>query len=169
MPLALFALATFAAAFALHAVLWRVRLPASHTAALLAIFLGTLPAALLLGALWPALAPYAPRAPWQYLLAATFHVALSLAYVAFYSAIEGDSPSCQIVSAVARAGAAGLRRGDLGGVIDNESVLMSRIRAMVRDRMVFQEGEALRLTPEGRLLARFYLAVERLFGLPRGG
>jgi hypothetical protein len=169
MKLALFALGAFAGAFLLHIVLWQARRPRSHTAALLAIFLGALPAALLLGALVPALRPLAPHTAWEYLLVCEFHVALALGYIVLYSAVEGDSPSCQIVTAVAASGAPGQARADLARVIDNESVLLVRVRAMEREKMVTEADGALSLTSGGRALARVYLAVEVIFGLPRGG
>jgi len=167
--LALFAFGTLAAAFAAHLALWRIRLPRLQTATLLAIFFGTLAAALALAAFSPALAGYGPRGPWQYLLVATFHASLALAYIAFYSAIEEDSPSCQIVLSVAAAGAAGRSRAALAALLDNDKLVMSKIRSMVRDGMVTESGGVLALTPFGRGIARAYLLVERVFGLARGG
>ena len=169
MTLALFAFGTLAAAFAVHLALWRVRLPRLHTATLLVVFFGTLAASLTLAATSPALAGYGPRGPWQYLLVATFHGSLSLAYIAFYSAIEEDSPSCQIVLSVAGAGATGRSRAELAALLDNDRLVLSKIRSMLRDGMVTQQGGTLELTPFGTGIARAYLLVERVFGLARGG
>lgn len=169
MRLALFAVATLAAAFAAHLALWRVRPPKLHTAALLVVFFGTLAAALALAALVPGLAGWGPRGPWQALQVATFHGALSLAYIAFYSAIEEDSPSCQIVLSVAGAGAAGRSRAELAALLDNDRLVASKIRSMLRDGMVTERDGLLVLTGFGRGIARAYLLVERVFGLARGG
>ena len=169
MKLALFAFGTLLAAFTAHLVLWRVRLPRLHTATLLVVFFGTLAAALTLAANSPALAGYGPSGPWQYLLVATFHGSLSLAYIAFYSAIEEDSPSCQIVLSIDGAGAAGRSRAQLAVLLDNDRLVLSKIRSMLRDGMVAEEGGALKLTAFGRSIARAYLLVERVFGLARGG
>jgi hypothetical protein len=167
--LALFAFGTLAVAFAVHLTLWRIRLPRRHTATLLVVFFGTLAAALTLAAAAPALAGYGPSGPWQHLLLATFHGSLSLAYIAFYSAIEEDSPSCQIVLSIADAGAAGRSRAELAALLDNDRLVLSKIRSMLRDGMVTEKGAALELTTFGRGIAGAYLLVERVFGLPRGG
>jgi len=165
----LFAFGTLAAAFSAHLVLWRVRLPRLHTAALLAVFFGTLAASLALAATVPAPLSYGPRGPWQYLLVVTFHASLSLAYIAFYSAIEEDSPSCLIVLSVAGAGAAGRSREELATLLDDDRLVLSKIRSMLRDGMVTEKGGVLALTPFGGSIARAYLLVERVFGLARGG
>ena len=165
----MFAFGVLAAAFTVHLVLWKVRMPRLHTAALLVVFFGTLAVSLALAATFPVLAAYGPRGPWQYLLVATFHGSLSLAYIAFYSAIEEDSPSCQIVLSVDGARTEGRSRAELAALLDNDRLVLSKIRSMLRDGMVTEEGGILELTPFGRGIARSYLLVERIFGLARGG
>ncbi|HWR98198.1 MAG TPA: hypothetical protein VN317_07215, partial [Candidatus Methanoperedens sp.] len=151
-----------------HLVLWRLRLPRRHTPALLVIFFGALPIALALAALVPSLRPWLPASAWDYLLLVSFHVPLSLAYVAFYSAIEADSPSCLIAALVARAGGAGCTREELAGAMGDEEVL-KRVPGMAGFGFAEERGGQLRLLPRGRLLVRFYTALDAILGLGAGG
>lgn len=164
-----FSIATFVVALAAHFVIWWIRLPRSHTTSLLKIFALTLAAALAVNRLLPLPAGWGPRTAWEHLLMITFHFSLALTYIIFYSAVEGDSPTCRIVASVADAGHRGLSRADLSGILDNERVVLSRVRAMVQQGLAREEGGLLRLTPAGLAFARLYFAVERIFGLKRGG
>src|SRR6266542_1065286 len=80
-----------------HLVLWRIRLPQRQTRALLLIFLGLWPCELVALQVLPSFIEYAPVGCWEYLHLVVCHLALSLAYVVLYSALEEDSPSMAIV------------------------------------------------------------------------
>ena len=168
MNLALLGFGALAAAFLFHVALWRLRPPRRHTPALLLIFLGSLPVALALAALVPPLRPLLPASVWDWLLLVSFHVPLSLSYVALYTGIEADSPSCLVVSRVACAGEGGCAREELARLIGEEQVLQ-RVRGLAATGVAAERGGALRLLPRGRALARLYRTVDAVLGLADGG
>lgn len=168
MRLALLGCAALAAAFLFHVALWRVRPPRRHIPALLVIFFASLPASLGLAALVPALHPLLPASGWDWLLLLSFHVPLSLSYIALYTGIEADSPSCLVVARVACAGEAGCTREELARLIGEEQVL-ARVRNLAGNGIAAESGGRLRLLPRGRTLARLYAAVDAVLGLDAGG
>jgi hypothetical protein len=164
-----FSVATLCLAFLAHVVIWQVRVPRSQIASVLAIFFLVLAGALAVNRFLPLPAGWGPGTPWEYLLAVTFHASLSLTYTVLYTNIQGDSPTLRIVASIADAGPGGLGRPDLEGILHEEGVLLSRLRAMVGQGLATEQDGLLRLTPAGRQLARLYGVVDRIFGLTPGG
>jgi len=170
MRIALTAFGLFATAFAIHWLLWRVRIPRRQTASLLAIFSATLVVGLVV-----LVAPMADAAgcrlaaPWEVLHVVEFHVAAMLAYVVAYSAIEERSPSMTILTAVADSGPRGLARADAEGCLRGLAPLERRIDALVRDGMVDRSGDDLVITAKGRQWARTFGGTRRLLGMAKGG
>lgn len=168
MRIAILASGLFAAAFFAHWLWWRVRIPARQTAVLLGIFLGVLGAWAIAVAIFPA-GPIAPRSPWEMVHVAIFHVALTLAYVVAYSAIEHRSPSMTVLTFVADAGPSGRSVAEVHALLEAASPVEVRLRAMVREGMVTVEGSRYRLAAKGLAWARVLTAWRRLLRLPRGG
>jgi hypothetical protein len=165
MALLLAGIALFTLLMAVHLVVWRIRLPARQTRALLVIFLGLLPAGLLaVHLLNPAL-----FGPWQCVHLALFHVAMSLTYVILYSAIEQESPSLAMVQFVDRAGTRGRSRQEFQRLINDELLVGNRLNNMVRAGWVQENGSSYRLTAKGRRLAWLFISAARLLGLEEGG
>lgn len=169
MKVTCFACGIFASAFAIHWLVWRVRVPRRQTAALLGIFLGTLVMGLIAAGFVPALRPWCPTGLWQVLHVALFHVAFTLGYVIAYSALEERSPSMTLILATADAGPAGLSGDDMLAFLSRESPLDSRLDAMVRDHMVEFDGTRYRMKPKGAVWAFVLGSWRRLAGLPKGG
>ena len=113
MRIAWLALTLFLAAFVLHWAVWRIRVPRRQSAALLVILLGSLPIGLALVTFVPALQFLRPHGMWELVQVVTFHVAMTLAYVVAYSAIEGRSPSMTLLGYVADARGGGRTRAEL--------------------------------------------------------
>ena len=113
MRIAGLAFGLFLAALLLHWIVWRIRIPRRQSAALLVILLGCLPAGLAAVLFVPALQVFGPLGFWVVLHVSTFHVALSLAYIVAYSAIEGRSPSMALLVYVADARGQGRTREEL--------------------------------------------------------
>ena len=102
-----------AAAFCLHVLLWRIRIPRHQTRTLLLLFFGCLAVGLMGLGMAASASPHAdwfPSSPAAFAQIALFHAAMTLAYVITYSGIEADSPSLVIVLLVAQAGTQGLSR-----------------------------------------------------------
>jgi len=163
------AVSLFCAGVALHWIVWHVRLPKRQTRSLLLILLGSLAAAMpvllcsrWLGSAWP----------WRICncaAVAQFHVAASFAYAAFYSALEGASPSMCILTCVDRAAETGCTRQELIDSVHRLGSIESRLDAMVRDEMIVQNGAVTRLTNKGSTWARAFCAWRRVLSLPKGG
>jgi hypothetical protein len=157
-----------ATALLAHVVLWRLWLPRRQTFALLVIFI----LALLCGvsALWtPTLAAFQPRGGWEILQIVLFHVAFMLAYVVAYSALEERSPSMTILLRVSDSGPLGTSREELMKNLALLSPVEVRLKAMVRDGMLRQEGEMYRLTEKGNTWIAVFSWWRDLLGFERGG
>ena len=112
MNVLVWSIALLGLAFGLHLAVWRIRLPARQTRALLTVFFGVLVAGLAAlgaaGVMAPRWAPYLPAWPAQLLHVGLFFVSVTLAYMITYSALEADSPSLVMIQAIADAGDDGL-------------------------------------------------------------
>jgi hypothetical protein len=167
MRIAGLAFGLFLAALLLHWIVWRIRIPRRQTAALLAILLGALPAGLAAVVLAPG--RFGPLGLWEVWQISIFHVALSLAYIVAYSAIEGRSPSMALLVHVADARGKGRTRQDLDAVLQGENPVAERLEAMLRDGMVVAAGGSYRLTAKGWAWARTLGCFRRLLGMEKGG
>ena len=156
-----------ATAFLAHWLLWRVRIPARQTAALLAIFSATLVIGLVSSAWWPPAWRFSNI--WEVLHVAMFHVAAMLAYVVAYSAIEERSPSMTILSRVADAGSCGQSREELQAMLVNVSPVEIRLAAMVRDGMVRDDDGVIVLTAKGWAWANTFTMWRRMLRFRLGG
>jgi hypothetical protein len=156
-----------------HLIWWRISLPRRQTKALLAIFLTATAASILLLALLTRLAPewqgYGPDDLWEYLHIAEMVLALGLAYIVTYSALEVDSPSLVIALAIADQGTRGLAAEDLARAMNDERLIRPRVEDLVLDQMAFWQGERLLLTPKGQTMARLFAFYRRLLGKGLGG
>jgi hypothetical protein len=169
MRIASLAFALFSAAFLLHWLVWRIRIPRRQTAAILLILLGSLPAGLAAVIWLPALAWIGPLSFWEILHVAEFHIALSLAYVVAYTAIEGRSPSMALLVYVADADGRGRTREELESLLRDENPVEARLRAMLLDQMVVREADSFRLTPKGWAWAHSLGSFRALLKMEKGG
>lgn len=154
-------------------IVWKIRIPKRQTKVLLGIFFGTLVAGLsaltAVPYLIPGLAVYIPEYFLEYLHISISFVSLTLAYMITYSAVEADSPSLVMIRAVARAGAGGLDKREFEKTMNNELLIIPRVRDLVTDKMAYMEGDKYRLTPKGVMLARVFVFYRNLLNAPKGG
>ncbi len=169
MKIAGLAFGLFLAAFLLHWIIWRIRIPQRQTAALLVILLGALPVGLAAVLLLPALQFLAPLGFWEVMHVAEFHVALSLAYIVAYSALEGRSPSMALLVYVADSRGQGRTRAELEALLRSQRPVESRLEAMLRDDMVSESGGVYRLTAKGWAWARSLGAAREFLKMEKGG
>ena len=104
--------------------------------------------------------------------AALLYVALALAYMVTYSAMQGDSPTFAILREIGHAPAQGCSREWLDLVFNNERLITPRVHDLVVGglaRMREPVGPTLVLTPRGAFLARICVAYRRLLRLEKGG
>lgn len=164
---------SFCLAFLLHLIMWKIHLPRRQTKTILQIFFGVLIVCLLI--LW--LAPlfidnintFISLTLPEYLLIVLFFVSLTLAYVITYSAIEADSPSLVMVMTVANAGPQGLNKEEFNRIMTDDILVMPRVRDLLRDKMVYMDGDKYRLTLKGFLFAYLFIHYRNLLNAPEGG
>jgi len=168
MNIALFSIALFATAFAVHWLLWRLWRPKRQIVSLLYLFEGVLGVVLLLAWLVPNW-PFWRSGVWPWLHVALFYEAVSLAYIVAFSALEQDSPSMTIVVFVADAKGQGRTREELYNLIGQDFIIGYRFESMVHGQLIEKVGDVYRLTLKGALWARVFLFYRRLFRLRLGG
>jgi len=162
------ALGLITAAFLVHLCLWRIHRPSNHTLGLLAVFGITYLVGLPVLYFCP-VTHWIVQKPCLFLQITIFHIVISLAYIAFYSILEEDSPSLSIVTMVSAAGSVGLEKEVIESRLQAGDILESRIAASMKGGLVKQQGESYFLTSKGRFFARLFLMMEKLMGLGRGG
>lgn len=148
----------FLLVWAAHVLAWRVRVPRAGRRTLFLVFLGALPVGV------AAALRLAPGAAGEIALGAALYLALALAYLALYVALEGDSPTLAVTGLLADAGEAGVTREELQRAVGLERHLRSRLDLMVVDGMAAREGERYRATAKGLRLLGYYDRYGRLVG-----
>ncbi|MDP1571566.1 MAG: hypothetical protein Q8L86_16350 [Vicinamibacterales bacterium] len=155
------ALALFAGGLVLHAIVWRVRRPASYRAWLpwLVVIFGPVATAVA----W-AVAP----GPLELAAVLLLHYVLAAAYTIGYTLISAFSPSVEILKRIDRAGGrlavGALDLPFLAGALTDE-----RIRNLEGAGLVSVDGARLRLGSRGRLLTGLVLWYRHAVGLRDGG
>ena len=159
----------FAAAFVLHVIVWRVRLPKRRTQWLLLLFLSMVPAAVAVNWLLPPDSWLKLQEAWRVWHVLSLHVLISLAYAEFYTAVDNQSPSATILLFVAQSGEDGRADSELYSLIDAEFVLGRRLNSMVESGVVGYSGGVYRLTDSGQRWANVFAWLRGLYSLKTGG
>lgn len=163
----------FFLSFLAQLIVWRISLPKRQTKVLLVIFFGILFTGLLALKVSPYLIPglgiYAPKYPLEYLHISISFIALTLAYMITYSAIEADSPSLVMIRAVAKAGSGGLNKKEFEKTMNDDLLVIPRVRDLLNDKMAYIDGDKYRLTPKGFLFARLFVLSRKILNAPKGG
>lgn len=168
MHLLVLGIAFFVIALLSHIVLWHVCLPKRHTTTLLLLFGG----AYITGLLVLFSSPFHDSIPanlCELCILTIFYLALSLFYVCFYSIIEEDSPSLEIVRIINEAGLKGVDKIQLDEHFQTGNIVNARLRAGMRgDLISIKDGNYI-LTSKGRVLAHLFTTATRLLTLEKGG
>lgn len=167
MKVAVFACGLYFLAFAGHWLVWRIRIPNRQTASLLVCFLTVLAAGLSVVQVSSRFEDL--RGFWRGLHITIFHVAMTLAYVVVYSALEGQSPSMTVLIYVAGGGENGRTRAEIATVLKDAVTVEGRMAAMGRDNLVVAKNSAYCLTRKGRVWAIVFSYWRTLSRLPTGG
>ncbi|MDP2923151.1 MAG: hypothetical protein Q8O30_05455 [Candidatus Omnitrophota bacterium] len=164
---------TFVLAFVIHLVIWKVCLAKiNHTVVLLGIFLGTLIVVIIVSRTLQNSLSYKIfrlETGFDYLDFLILYGSLILAYIATYSAIEVDSPSLVIILNIAKAGPNGLDRIMLHNIMNDENLVMPRIKDLVNDKMVYFDNDRYKLSPKGILMAKVFALFRKILNAPMGG
>lgn len=157
----------FALLVGLQMLLWRLRPPRGHYLAL-----GGLALVVLLG-LSVAFVAVPLGSPLDWANAALLYVALALAYMVTYSALQGDSPTFAILREISHA-PKGCSVEWLRLVFNDDRLIVPRLEDLVVAGLVRRRPRRwiewqYSLTPAGARLARLYLGYRRLLRLEKGG
>lgn len=155
----------FATTFVLQLVLWRVRLPLRQIRALLLLYLFT-PIAMTIAAyalgIFPQLTAAEMARVW------VLYFPPSLAYIAFYAAIELSSPTLLIVSYLS-ASKTGCGEAELLDHFNKTVDVAYRFELMQHSGLIRVSGDLIEITPNGRLYGSIFEYASRIFGLSKGG
>ncbi len=173
MKVLLYGLCLFFLSFVLQLIILKVHLPKRQTKALLLVFFSTMAGGLICISFFSnyteTLGIFALDFLYEYVHIALFFISLTLAYMITYSAIEADSPSLVMIRAVARAGAEGLDKREFEKTMNNELLIVPRVRDLVTDKMAYMEGDKYRLTLKGVLFASIFIVYRKLLNAQKGG
>jgi hypothetical protein len=168
MPALLVTLGLSLAAFGVHVMVWRIRVPARQTRALGLIFLLVASVA---AALWIVARSGGHRGP---LSAAALpqvglgYAAIACCYLIVYAGVEEFSPSLVIIRALKASAGRGCTRGELADFITAERFIAPRLAALVRDGLIEGPPSGRRLTRKGRRMAQTSSLLARMFHLNVG-
>lgn len=161
--------------FIIHLIIWKIRIPKKQTQTLLEIFFSILIVwtFILLGA-----SEYVRLLGLQinslgfleYIHIFIFYIAVTLAYISFYSLIEIDSPSFRIIIELLNAGSSGLDERNLYHALSSKPILESRISQLVKDGMVIKKDENYIPTGKGIKFLKVIILYRKLMkASQRGG
>jgi len=163
------ALAMFLLALAVHALVWRVRVPRMQTRTLFIIF-AAVPACLALlvaatGRPPPSVLPPVADVPAMGL----FYLGAVGCYLITYAGVEEASPSLLIIRTLEAAGEHGCTREELSQVVTDARFVAPRIAALKRDQVMVETPEGNLLTPRGARIAFVAGLLARCFRMDTGG
>ena len=160
-------------ALLIHYAVWKIRLPQKQTRAILLIFFSVLGGVILtlpvITARFSILSLELPPHPGSYLHIIGFVTAAALSYMITYTAIEVDSPSLVMALAIDKAGETGLPEADFNAMMNDSLLVEPRIKDMLRDGLITQDGNIYHLTAKGRRMAGIFVLHRRLLGAGMGG
>lgn len=152
----------------IHALIWRLRLPANRALALFIIFV-LLP--LIAEGAYALLSSSFLRLPGlameEWLAAGLLQLAFASAYIMTYPAFEALSPSLVIVLLAGDRG--GIAVKDLSGFFSDEALFAPRIKDLLDSKLAREQDGVLSITAKGRFLAGFFVFMRSFLGLPKGG
>ncbi len=172
MNLFLYDLLLLVIAFSLHLIIWKIRLPKKQVTVILEIFSFVL----ILGTI--SLFEFPGFIKWNLLSSDNFFeigqfillfISVTAAYIVSYPAIEADSPTLTIIKAVSEAGSEGLDKDRLDRMMNDDLLVIPRMKDMVSDEMVYSDGKRYKLTPKGFAMARVFLFYRNIIRGAKGG
>jgi hypothetical protein len=159
-------LSLFVLAFLAQIALKHIWFPANRTKGLLLLYALVPIVATIAAALTGRAGFFSPP---EIVRLALFYAAVSLAYIALYSAVENQSPTLAIIANLAASGAHGRTEEELSARFARDFAISGRFAALETGGWVRCEGDTIRLTPQGRFYAELFERASRLFGLIKGG
>ena len=147
--------------FAIHLIVWRIRLPRKQTRALVIIFYGVF-------SLWCLLMQnqlffgsesklYLLNQYSEYAHIFLYFCFVTFVYIGVYTLIEADSPSLLIIYHIHAAGEEGLQKDALYESLNDNILVVPRVNDLLRDEMATLENGTYKITPKGIFMVRILL------------
>lgn len=156
----------FLLAIACHILIWKVRMPKNHTRTLFLIFLIFFCAGVLTMA---GCGGIRASTVCDYARLALLYLALVLAYLITYSAIEVDSPSMYMISKIMESSSHGIGSDDMKRMMNSEMLVVPRINDLRQEGLVSARDGTYRLTFKGAIVAKIFVYYRALLGEKKGG
>lgn len=164
-----YGLLIFSVCFAVHIIVWRIRLPWVSSLVLVFIFLVVPAIALII-----ALSGFSGQENLlsmniiELLEVFLLHFALSSAYIATYPAVRAVSPSLDILLMVSRAKDGKMTEDDIVKNYTDLRLIVSRIDDLMEYRLVVEREGRFELRPLARIIITIFIFYRKLLGLPMG-
>ena len=156
-----YGLLAFLFAFLVHFTIWKIHVPTKNqTVVLLKIFFGVL----ILSVFMKGACSF-----YDFLAFVLLYISLAFSYITTYSAIEVDSPSVTMILAIAKESHSGLDKEVFYSRMDNENLVVPRIKDLVKDKMISYENDKYRLTAKGLFLVNIFIWWRKFMNAPKGG
>jgi hypothetical protein len=156
----------FATSFLLQLVLWRIRLPKTQVLAILLLYL-FVPIVITIAAYAFGFAPHLSAA--EIVRICVVYVPVTLAYSAFYAALELSSPTLLIISRLAGSKEAGCERAELLEHLRTKLEIAYRFELLENSGLIRMTDGLVEITPRGRFYGEVFEYASRVFGLQKGG
>ena len=112
---------------------------------------------------------FLPQSGWDYWNFLMLYVALTLAYMITYSAVQADSPSMSILLMIDQAGGRGATAPELRSALNDQVLVVPRLNDLLVGRLAVLEKGRYTVTPNGSFLAGIYIAYRALLKMEKGG
>ncbi len=169
----LYGIILIALAFFIHISLWKIRQPTHQKSILICIFSIILIAGS--GILFyfrqyvSLFGIKAPQEFYGYFQICIFFISISLAYMVTYSALEADSPSLVMIMTIANSGSDGLSQKNFEEKINNDTLIMPRLKDTLSEKLAYLNGDKYNLTLKGRIIARIFIIYRNIIKRERKG
>ena len=98
-----------------------------------------------------------------------FFTSIAVGYILSYPAVEVDSPTLIIIKAVSDAGRNGIEKDRLKELVNNDLLIIPRVKDMLSDKMVYLIDGKYKLTGKGLIMARVFSIYRDFMRLGKGG
>jgi hypothetical protein len=151
------------AAFAVHLVIWKIRVPKNQTVSLLVIsatiFCVWLVSPAARGAVIPDL-----------LRIALCYLSVSLSYISIYSVIEMDSPTLSLMCYLVEGGREGIEVREAARFLGRRPFFQARMAALIASGLIEVRGDNYVVAGKGSIAFRVILGFRKIYGsIPQGG
>lgn len=144
-------------------IIWRVRLPKNQLRSLMVLFSTSLIIWIIWAFLFSIPAPIA-------LHVVLFYLSLSLCYIAFYAAIEVDSPTLTLVHFIAKSGPEGVSYESAANFLGQRPFFRTRFTGLIASGLIQEKNGRFFVVGKGSFPFRLILAFRKVYGpIAKGG